>query len=272
MRTSNNSEICPSNNCKFQFQEGELRQNIYSSNIYSMAGILRIGTPEGSEAMRYKVYDINVDFKIFESLEKPAEIIHYVDGTINIGDISKPQFKYQIVNASLTIKHSDVILDLLAEQSNNYAVNNGGYESENIESNLYFSLEPPNNWTYETYSNSYMTDFIGFGSKNAITLYPKEFGSNFLEKEGKKVGAISSFIQDTRYPIKNAPLSEYTKYKNEELGLKTILQENVTLDGQELIKIHADGLHIIILNTHSIMLFIRINLTIYHMLLTPRTL
>ena len=82
-----------------------------------------------------------------------------------------------------------------------------------------------------------MTDVLGFGPVNAIMLYPNEVSSDSLEK-GEKIGVISRFVQDTRYPIKNAPLTEYVKYKNEEnSGVKTTLQENITIDGQKAIKI-----------------------------------
>ena len=45
-----------------------------------------------------------------------------------------------------------------------------------------------------------MTDVLGFGPVNAIMLYPNEFSSDSLEKEGEKIGVISRFVQDTRYP------------------------------------------------------------------------
>jgi hypothetical protein len=149
MSVTNNSQICPSNNCKFQFIEGELRQNTYSSNLYPMTGILRVGTQEDPETMRYKVYDTNVDFNIFETLEKPNKIIHFVDGTINIGDSSHSKFEYKIINASLTIADSeDVVLDLIAEGANAYSESNNKDGNQHIESNLYFSIEPVDNWIY----------------------------------------------------------------------------------------------------------------------------
>jgi hypothetical protein len=244
MSVTNNSQICPSNNCKFQFTEGELRQNTVSSNLYPMTGILRVGTQEDPETMRYKVYDTNVNFKIFETLEKPNEIIHFVDGTINIGDSSNSKFEYKIINASLTIADSgDVVLDLIAQGANAYSESNNKDGSQNIETNSYFSIEPADNWIYETYSNFYMTDVLGFGPVNSIMLYPNEFSNDSLDKEeGEKIGVISNFVQDTRYPIKKAPLTEYVKYKNEEnTVVKITLQENTTIDGQEAIKIYANG-------------------------------
>ena len=36
--------------------------------------------------MRYKVYDMSVDFKIFETLEKLNKVTHYISGTIYIGN------------------------------------------------------------------------------------------------------------------------------------------------------------------------------------------
>lgn len=137
MSVSNNSQICPSNNCKFQFTGGNLNQNSISPNLYYILGILRVGIQEDSETMRYKVYDIDINFKVFETLEKPKEIIHFVDGTINIGDISDPQFKYQIVNASLTIAESGGNLDVFA-QSNEYAENNDVESIQNTRSNYIF--------------------------------------------------------------------------------------------------------------------------------------
>lgn len=255
MSVGNKSEICPSKNCKFQFNEGELRQNTVSANIYPMTGILWVGTPEGSDAIRYKVYDMSVDFKIFETLEKSDEIIHFVDGTINIGDSYDPQYEYQIINASLAFADSDVLLNLVAQGSNAYSKNNDNYENQNTLSNLYFSIMPGDNWVYETYSNSYVTDLIGFGPLNTIVLYPNEFSSDYLGKEGQKIGVISRFEQATKYPKKNAPLSEYVKYKNEEhTGVEITLQENATIDGQEAIKyMEMNWVLILVLNTFSIM-------------------
>ena len=104
-------------------------------------------------------------------------------------------------------------------------------------------LMPGDNWVYETYSNSYVTDLIGFGPLNTIVLYPNEFSSDYLGKEGQKIGVISRFEQATKYPKKNAPLSEYVKYKNEEhTGVEITLQENATIDGQEAIKVHGNEL------------------------------
>ena len=120
MISSNNSQICPSNNCHFQFKDGNLRQNSFSSNLYSLSGILRIGTPEGSGDMRYQVYDMKAEFKIYETLEKSNATIHYVDGTINIGDSFNPKIKYQIYAASLTIADSNIIFKLIADLVTNY--------------------------------------------------------------------------------------------------------------------------------------------------------
>jgi hypothetical protein len=120
MNSSNNSQICPSNDCKFQFKDGILRQNTFSSNLYSLSGILRIGTPEGSGDMRYQVYDTKAEFKVYETLEKSNATIHYIDGTINIGDSFNPKFKYQIYTASLTIIDSNIIFKLIAHLMMNY--------------------------------------------------------------------------------------------------------------------------------------------------------
>ena len=131
---------------------------------------------------------------------------------------------------------------MIAQGANAYSENTNKDGSQNIESNSYFSIEPVDNWIYETYSNFYTTDVLGFGPVNAIMLYPNEFNSDSLEKEGEKIGVTSRFVQDTRYPIKNAPLTEYVKYKHEEnSGVKTTLQENTTIDGQKAIKIYANG-------------------------------
>ena len=123
MSTSNESQICPTNNCKFELNDGELHKNMFSSNIYPMKGILRVGIPEGSGDMRYKVYDMSVDFKIFETLEKLNKVTHYISGTIYIGnDAISSEFKYEIINGTLTFENSDedsnVILNLIAERSN----------------------------------------------------------------------------------------------------------------------------------------------------------
>jgi len=43
------------------------------------------------------------------------------------------------------------------------------------ERTLYFQVEIPDDWTYEAFSDSYVTEVLGFGPLNTIGLVPSEF-------------------------------------------------------------------------------------------------
>ena len=71
----------------------------------------------------------------------------------------------------------------------------------------YFSIEIPDDWTYETSSNSYATELIGFGVINTINLTPMKI----YAKDG-------IFQQDAYYSVKNAPLEKYVDYKLDQMN------------------------------------------------------
>ena len=72
--------------------------------------------------------------------------------------------------------------------------------------NFYFSIKPLDTWIYEEYSNSVMVDFMGFGLKNAINLWPSQLDLS----DTNKTSLLAEFKQDESYTIKNAPLSVLT--------------------------------------------------------------
>ena len=59
----------------------------------------------------------------------------------------------------------------------------------------------------------------------------------------EKEGIYSSFAQKSDYPIKNAPLDLFVKYKIDNHDeLKVVKRENVTIDNEHALKIFADGI------------------------------
>jgi hypothetical protein len=122
------------------------------------------------------------------------------------------------------------------------AVFAGGMDS--IE-NLYFSINIPDSWTYLEFSNTPQAETTGYGPVNAINLTPNEFSDILLdpsfsfEKASEKI--IATFLQDTGYRIKNAPLESYAKYEIDKFGILNVSSQQYTTVGKEkAIRIDAD--------------------------------
>ena len=106
-----------------------------------------------------------------------------------------------------------------------------------IASTLYFTIQPLDNWMYQTYSNTAMAEFMNFGPVNAIQLSPVE-----LEDENNKTSLVGDFTQNEKYSFKNSPLTHYEKYL-----LKDYIspqywnviknENNYTIDGEKTLRI-----------------------------------
>ncbi len=91
---------------------------------------------------------------------------------------------------------------------------------------------------------------LGFGPSTTVTPAPSQF-SNFildlskpLSEKMQNEGAYSTFRQDVDYPLKNAPLETYVKYKiDKQNGIEVISQSNLTIDGEKATKIYANGIN-----------------------------
>ena len=108
-------------------------------------------------------------------------------------------------------------------------------EKNNVEETAYFSIEPLDNWIYETYASSYSADIMGYGVSNAIHLYPNEFDDySTTSIEIKQVA---------EYSVKNAPLEKFFKsYSNLPNIMNITSQAKSIIDGEEAIKIYGTGI------------------------------
>jgi hypothetical protein len=97
-----------------------------------------------------------------------------------------------------------------------------------------------------------ITSLLGFGPANAITLVPTDFSDTLLQVTKNttnilqvlaetlaKGGSAIYISQDADYPLKNAPLGTYVKYKAD-LFNKTS-QENVTVGNENAVRVTVSG-------------------------------
>jgi hypothetical protein len=108
---TNGSRLCPSNSCIFQIQGGHIRENMFSPNLYSFTGVLRVGSQDTAGGMRYQVFDLFMDLKVIETVERSNMIIHTVTGTVNLGET----LSYDLYNGTIRLGGSYVALDVSAQ-------------------------------------------------------------------------------------------------------------------------------------------------------------
>lgn len=101
-----------------------------------------------------------------------------------------------------------------------------------------FSIDIPDNWAYEA-------------KWFAVELTPSEFGEllidtdESLNEKMKDEGAMIGLYEEKLYPIENAPLDVYIKYKvDDQSGMNVTANQNVTVGGEPAVKIYADGIAI----------------------------
>jgi hypothetical protein len=113
---------------------------------------------------------------------------------------------------------------------------------------LYFSIKIPDSWTYKQSSFKPQSEVTGYGHGNYIQLTPSKFSdlllSDRIETFMEKIddgAATAVFFQDTDYPIKNAPLEAYVKYKIDKLSNRNItLQKYTTVGKEKAVRIDAN--------------------------------
>ena len=127
--------------------------------------------------------------------------------------------------------------------SNAYAQNNNNGndvgKTDNIAKTSYFSIEPLDNWTYEINSDKTTAQTMGSGASNAIILYPNDIDIITGVESGNAL--IANFEQDNTYNVKNAPLSNYVKYKTENAIAPITSQQNIIIDGESAVKVLSNG-------------------------------
>jgi hypothetical protein len=115
------------------------------------------------------------------------------------------------------------------------------YGQEKVE-NFYFSLKVPNNWTYAERSN------------NLLALTPGNFADLLIRNEEDEQspygrmfdgGAYSTFRQDTRYSIKNAPLDLYVKHRINTLNsaVNFTTQQDAIIGNEKGVRIEGNGIN-----------------------------
>ena len=110
---TNGSRLCPSNSCIFQFQGTSIFANIFDPNAYVFDGVLRVGTPDSSGGVHYRVYDARMDLEIIETTERSGTAIHKVTEPVNFGEIGETE--YEIYDGTLTVGGGIVHLDINAQ-------------------------------------------------------------------------------------------------------------------------------------------------------------
>jgi len=105
--------------------------------------------------------------------------------------------------------------------------------------NSFFSIEVPNNWTYTENSDTSQARSTGYGPINTVISAPSNFSELLLTdsaEEYKKLmhngGAVAIFSHDTDFPLKNAPLESYVKYKINQ-GITNVTSQQYTTVGKE---------------------------------------
>lgn len=105
--TSQNSQLCPTNDCTIEIEDGELSQNMFNSQLYGWDGIMNVGREENG-GVRSSVYDLSSSMTVDEKFEKDDVTTLYVSGDLELGD----KFDFDIVNGTISLDGKKVFLHL----------------------------------------------------------------------------------------------------------------------------------------------------------------
>ena len=116
--------------------------------------------------------------------------------------------------------------------------------------NIYFSIEIPNNWIYHKSSDSPTSSLLGIGSSNVIALAPPQFGNFSVTNNSRDfmqnmqiAGAICIFSQELYNSTDNPKLEDYVRIKTlSQNDLNIISQEETTVGDERAVRIYADGI------------------------------
>jgi hypothetical protein len=111
---SNASKICPSGNCEYEMEDGEMYPGASYGENY-LRGKFKVDTGEST-----KVRDISSNWKTVEERETPSgNLVQVIEGELGIGrDEFNPEHKYQI-NGTLTSDNEEYLLEITDINSNN---------------------------------------------------------------------------------------------------------------------------------------------------------
>jgi len=145
----------------------------------------------------------------------------------------------RIINYSLEMKYKLAIPLVIISAFSVFVVNAQAITSLH---NTEFSLNVLDNWAYQESGHSLQNVF---GGGPWVRLIPVEF-SEMLINPGQELsgttiknhGAYVTIGLDTAYPFRNVPLNIYTQYNLNLSEVKIFARANVTIDGEEAVRIH----------------------------------
>lgn len=108
---SNNSRICPAQNCEFEFKDTDL---VYQpgSNRITMDGNMKVDTGDVT-----KISEISLDIQPVEASEEDGDKTEIVQGTFSVGMINNAEIEYN-VNGTLESQNGGKILSLQGVECN----------------------------------------------------------------------------------------------------------------------------------------------------------
>jgi hypothetical protein len=113
--SSNGSELCSSNDCKYGVEEGQFNPNF--SGGYSFSGKLKVTTQDG-EVKKSKFYNFDVSFDKTGEEERDGETLQFLEGTFELGgDTFNPEISYDVTNATLKVDEKSPVLTIQGERS-----------------------------------------------------------------------------------------------------------------------------------------------------------
>jgi hypothetical protein len=112
---SNDSEICPLNNCKYGVQNTQFRPNSVSAG-YTIEGRLTVTTIEDG-VMKSEFYYFNVGFDKTSEKEINGSNIQILEAPFGLGMFSFiPGIDYNIINATLLVDQESPLLTIYGER------------------------------------------------------------------------------------------------------------------------------------------------------------
>lgn len=102
---SNSSKLCPTGNCEFDLDGGEMTGEI-TPGERQLNGKLRVDTGDST-----KIMNLNAQWQTVEEREQDGETVRVIEGTLDAGnDPAKPEYQSQI-NGTLVPDGNDFILE-----------------------------------------------------------------------------------------------------------------------------------------------------------------
>lgn len=137
LNLSPNSTLCPTNNCEFDLEDGQLAP--FLSGSYLFTGLLKIGVEE-EEGTRSKIMDLKAQLDITETLENDDTRTEYVTGDLSITSSSRSSGSSGSSGSTSSSDSDDTPLDMLnnlfkskSQQSNSPQIAFAQSTSNNIE-------------------------------------------------------------------------------------------------------------------------------------------